>query len=172
MAGLFKNILMKKWREMGLKCKIWDSYRNPLRTYRKVRKWFKKPKMKIRFNKFYCFNKTDRVIFYFHSTDVIWKDKYDTPRHESNPYIRVILFGLFEMFITWEYGDVYCNDDTWEQILWTCYYCDNDIRKAYRTWPWYTNTTRTTTWDSTMLTLKAQFELMGVAWDETLMDEN
>ena len=73
--------------------------------------------------------------------DVQWKDKWDTPRHEENPFISIALFNKF--FFNWSWGlpeDVEEHwidiDDYWEQGLWWLYYCDKDINKARETWPW------------------------------------
>lgn len=155
---------------MGLKCKFWDSYSNPLRTIWKCRKWFKMPKIKWYFYKYYKWKNDDTPFIYFESYDVMWKDKFDTPRHEHDPFIKVIFFRLFCVEVKFTYDDIYCNDNTWEQMLWVLYYCGGDIKKAYKTWPWYNSETKNTTWDNSMLTLKAQIELIDVVWDSTLME--
>lgn len=157
---------------MALKCKIWNSCTNPFRTIWRCRKWFKMPKMKWYFYKYYKWKNDDTPFIYFESWDIMWKDKYDTPRHEYDPYIRFIFFRWLCIDIKLMYDDVYCNDNTWEQMLWTYYYCDNDIRKAYRTWPWYSNDTKTTTWDKSMMTKKAIKELQNIEWDTSLMQDN
>ena len=73
--------------------------------------------------------------------DLEWKDKYNTPRHEENPFVSIALFNKF--FFNWEWKlpkeveeHWIDNDDYWEQILWWFYYCDKDINKAKETWPW------------------------------------
>ena len=73
--------------------------------------------------------------------DVQWKDKYNTPRHEENPFITIGLFNYFFFNWTWKLPkeiekDWVDNDDYWEQGLWWLYYCDKNIEKAKETWPW------------------------------------
>lgn len=73
--------------------------------------------------------------------DVQWKDKYNTPRHEENPFISIALFNKFFFNWSWELPEGVeehwiDNDDYWEQGLWWLYYCDKDIKKAEETWPW------------------------------------
>lgn len=86
------------------------------------------------------------------SWDVGWKDKWETPRYERPPIymwfigtsstksieIGFILapcreaLGKYKGVGWWGSND----EHYWEQILWTVYYCDNDIVKARETWPW------------------------------------
>ena len=73
--------------------------------------------------------------------DVQWKDKWDTPRHEENPFISIALFNKLFFNWTWKLPkeiekDWIDNDDYWEQGLWWLHYCDKDIDKARETWPW------------------------------------
>ena len=82
--------------------------------------------------------------------DVMWKDKYNTPRYEVPPYIW---FHIYKLNLVW-YWDLSPNlylenpdnlvDDYWEQALWYLYYFDNtsygcdspNIEKAKGSWPW------------------------------------
>ena len=87
--------------------------------------------------------------------DVSWKDKYDTPRHEENPFVSIGLFNYF--FFNWIWDLPSClntdfmdNDNYWEQALWYLYYCDKDIKKAKETWPWYYNG-KENSWDDKFL---------------------
>ena len=73
-----------------------------------------------------------------------WKDKYDTPRFESNPHIYITLFNIIGINIIWGFNYDYNapaelrydSDHYWEQVLWCLYYCDGDLNKARSSWPW------------------------------------
>ena len=61
--------------------------------------------------------------------EVLWKDKYDTPRVELMPFIEIEwLWFVFRI----QRG---C-DQSWEQWLWVHKYCDGDAVKGKSTWPW------------------------------------
>ena len=84
-------------------------------------------------------------------SDVMWKDKYNSPRLEESPFTSIALFNYF--FFNWLYEipkkvethwtDI---DDYWEQALWYLYYASYnkekkgydklDINKSRETWPW------------------------------------
>lgn len=82
----------------------------------------------------------------FVTSDVQWKDKYDTPRYEGPPYIGINLFK-YSLIFYWEpyihqWDDL---DQYWEQALWYLYYTNTisqglndkpDIQKAKESWPW------------------------------------
>lgn len=155
---------------MGTGCKFWDSYKNPLRTIWRCRKWFKMPKIKFWCYKFYKQKNDNTPFIHFQSRDVVWKPKFDTPRHEYDPMIRFIFFRLFCLDIKFTYDDVYINDSTYEQMIWTAYYCDYDIKNAYRSWPWYNPDTKYTSWDKTMMTKKGLKEIENVEWDTSLLE--
>lgn len=155
---------------MVIECKFWDSYKNPLRTLWKVRKWFKMPKIRIWCYRYYRKKNDDTPLFKYRSMDVSWKPKLDTPRHEGDPAIRMSFFRLFCIDIKFSYNDVYINDSVYEQIIWTLYYNDNDIKKAYRTWPWYNPDTKYSSWDKSMMTKKGLKEIDDVEWDTSLLE--
>lgn len=146
-----------------------DSYENPLRTVWAVRKWFKLPKMKFWFYKLFK-EMEDKPFLYINSRDISWKPKFDTPRHEHNPYIKIFLFRKFVIEIQFTYGDALLDDTTYEQIIWTLYYCGNDMKKAYRTWPWYNPDTKYTSWDKSMMTKKGLKKIDDVEWDVSLLE--
>ena len=83
-----------------------------------------------------------------------WKDKYNTPRFETNPHIYITLFGVFGINIIWGFKydinapdeERYDVDKYWEQALWCLYYCDGDLEKARETWPWR-DMKEESTWD-------------------------
>lgn len=95
------------------------------------------------------------------STDVMWKDKYDTPRYEVPPYIWIHIWKI-NFIWWWEYSDKLGEtDDYWEQALWYLYYasCNKEkkgydelnINKARDSWPWQDYETKKSTWNNKFL---------------------
>lgn len=92
--------------------------------------------------------------------DVMWKDKYDSPRYEAPPFIWIYLFG-FEAYWYWNlYYTQYDDMDYWEQALWYLYYTDTisqglinkpDIKVAKESWPWQDYDTKESTWNDEFL---------------------
>lgn len=86
------------------------------------------------------------------SQDIMWKDKFNSPRYEDRPGCFIIFFGRdyhkhWQFSITVNAPKFYCNNDCtqtdyddnyWESILWYLYYADEynpqtkerDITKA------------------------------------------
>ena len=62
--------------------------------------------------------------------ELLWKDKFGTPRIELVPYLSIDWLG-YNLII--ERG----SDESWSWWLWVVEYNDNDIEKAKETWPWY-----------------------------------
>ena len=111
---------------------------NPFKTWLKVKKYFKRPKCKVNFflNPVYncpfwdlsCIAK----IIEIRISDVVWKDKYNSPRHEISPYVWICFFKRFGCSINWHIyyydefgekrqGDIYY----WEYLLDYIYYNKN-----------------------------------------------
>lgn len=97
------------------------------------------------------------------SSDVGWKDKYDSPRYEDPPYIWIHLFG-YSFIWFWElkppHYDMFDVEQFWEQALWYLYYYRNtsygcleapDISKAKKSWPWEDYETKKSTWSDKYL---------------------
>ena len=110
---------------------------NPLRTWWKVRKWFKFPKPSIYFGHIVTGlpmgfpNKWIEL----HCYDVTWKDKYDSPRFEFEPQINLELFKKYQLLLTFKTS----NDDVyWETILDIVYY-NKSLKEAIarNTWENY-----------------------------------
>lgn len=81
------------------------------------------------------------------STELGWKDKFNSPRFEFEP-----TFNIF--FFFWQYRISYSVDNAdkyWEMYLWWKYYSDEDIVKAEKTWQWFDSETKKSTWDKNML---------------------
>lgn len=77
---------------------------------------------------------------YYRVPKLRWKDKFDTPRHEQSPQIRIewLWFGIFLI-----QGE---DDIQWEQWLWIHKYCGGDEKKAEETWPWTNMKTGKSSW--------------------------
>ena len=154
-------------------------YNFPLRSALKFSKYFRMPKWKVYCGKWAMgfpiyllrFNK----ILDIYCGDVQWKDKYDTPRFIGGPYINIVLFRKWQLFI---YGccpdnDKKFEDQYWEMALWTFNYCNGDIKKAKKTWPWghltkYKDNMKIdmgSTWRSEFLNSKALQEL---GWSDSV----
>ena len=95
---------------------------NPLKTYYKVRKYFKFPKIKIKFGRVKEKNKAK--ILNIKSRDLEYKCKYRELVHVADPYIKIYLFNKFWIYIyftaefTNDLGDrETCSTLYWEQIL-------------------------------------------------------
>lgn len=128
---------------------------NPFRTMNKLKGVFipLKRKFVIGFRKGYhpfiwCSKPTPIQIV---SRDVMWKDKDDSPRYESPPYVWIYLFG-FEMYWYWT---TYNDSDYWEQALWYLYYYNTisyglseepNLELAKQSWPWIDHYTKQSTW--------------------------
>ena len=110
---------------------IWNNYikiyiKNPLRTYFKVRKWFNKLSIKIDMGKpmrtglFPIWEGNIPKLFYFFSSDLYWKNKYDSPRFEYPPHIEVIFFRKFKISIFFvRYIDKYTANEKLINLHWS-----------------------------------------------------
>ena len=100
---------------------------------------YKKPKWKVRFYKnrrFVLIPEKWRV------RELLWKDKFGTPRCEVPPYIRIewLWFGFHA---------IQGNDEQWEQWLWVHMYHDGNVDRAKKEWEWIDGQTKKSTWDDT-----------------------
>ena len=98
---------------------------------------YKKPKWKVRFYKnrrFVLIPEKWRV------RELLWKDKFGTPRCEVPPYIRIewLWFGFHA---------IQGNDEQWEQWLWVHMYHDGNVDRAKKEWCWIDGQTKKSTWD-------------------------
>lgn len=108
---------------------------------------FKPPRRKVYFGGRRYFHK----IFSFNSHDLLWKDKFSTPRMEHPP-TATIQFYKWSIMITWLPPKGVDEDDYWEQVLWYLYYYEEygsdkpDIKLAEEKWPWTYMGTEISTW--------------------------
>ena len=148
---------LNKWKWIYL------DIRNPFKTMNKLKGIFKPLTLYFRYSfkewDYYPVLWCSRPAFiHIMFRDVIWKDKYDTPRFEVPPYIWIHLYKL-NIILYWslsEYKDI---DDYWEQALWYLYYCNKDIKKARETWIWVDYKTKQSTWTDEFLTNKIRNEI-------------
>ena len=113
---------------IDFKIKHWVSVHlcNPLKTWKKAKKYFKKPKVKISFFSNPVFNcpfiwlENISKILDIESNDVMWKEKYDSPRHERSPYIWVCFFKRFGFSINWHiyYKNEFGEDENGDMFYW------------------------------------------------------
>lgn len=114
--------------------KIKNEFKNPFYHWWKVRKEFKRPKCHFIFKKnlwffgLYINRKYYNRFIHIRTSAVGWKDKYDSPRHEWDPFIQIVFFRKWHM--CWIFNWVDPNDpkshiksmSTWEAILSRIYY--------------------------------------------------
>lgn len=100
---------------------------NPFKTWWKARKYFKIPKTKVTF--YFNKNLSTAKILDIVSSDLMWKDKWNSPRHEDNPHICICFFKKFGIQIipriygTDEFGEKEEKDmHYWEYLLDYLYY--------------------------------------------------
>ena len=121
---------------------------NPKRTLKKLKGVFKPLKCYFRFGKtwdpiLWC---SKPSFIHIVTSDVQWKDKWNTPRYEGPPYIWI---HIYKWNLVWYWDlqphQIHLIDQYWEQALWYLYYNGNisygrldspDINKAKESWPW------------------------------------
>lgn len=101
--------------------KYFDLYwENPLKTYNKIKKYFKPLKSVIHVD---WYKSSCAKILEINSFDVLWKDKYDSPRHERNPIITISIFNHLHIRINFTKQDESLDDMVyWEAALNWLYY--------------------------------------------------
>ena len=109
--------------------KSWNKYHNPWYYWWKVRKVFKRPKAHFYYGKmtwffgFPCRKDYLNSILDIRFSSLGWKTKYDSYRHEWDPYISIVFFRKWQLL--WIFNWIDNNDDfshtrsmaTWEAIL-------------------------------------------------------
>lgn len=90
---------------------------NPLKTYNKIKKYFKPLKPTFYLGKTWG---SGAKILDIECWDLCWKSKWNSPRHEWDPYFKLALFNKWEFRITWSYiNDSGDNEsmEYWESAL-------------------------------------------------------
>ena len=135
---------------------IYLDIKNPFKTMNKLKGVFKPLKRYFKYSfkewdyypVLWC-SKPAYIHIMFH--DVMWKDKYDTPRFEVAPYIWIHIYKM-NLVWYWSYPKRrYLEDEYWEQALWYLYYSNSDIKKAKKTWPWIEFKSHKSTWKNKYL---------------------
>lgn len=87
----------------------------------------------------------------YSSSELAWKDKFNSPRHEWNPFFHIYFFHWqFCIRLNAPKSDRF--DDTyWEMWLWWKYYSKEDIIKAEKSWGWRDSKTELSTWNKNYL---------------------
>ncbi len=148
-SGFNPNIITIKKLELTPKEDL-DNMRNDF--IRRAKRFKNQPKSKGGFEKtfklfgnYYWINIGSPIKI--KSTELGWKDKFNSPRFEFEP-----TFNIF--FFFWQYRISYGVDNAdkyWEMYLWWKYYSDEDIVKAEKNWQWFDSETKKSTWDKNML---------------------
>jgi len=85
------------------------------------------------------------------SSELAYKDKFNSPRHEWNPFFHIYFFHWqFCIQLGAPKADRF-DDAYWEMWLWFKYYCKEDIIKAENTWMWKDSKTELSTWNKNFL---------------------
>ena len=97
--------IYKDWFYLEILDLVHININNPFKTWWKARKYFKRPSIKfyfglLRYNFPYANRDYIGKIIDISIQDVMWKDKYNSPRHERNPYVWICLFRLFRFEIS------------------------------------------------------------------------
>jgi hypothetical protein len=107
---------------------------NPFKTWWKARKYFKRPKISFHFfwklsqNCPIAYTKNVGKILDIYIDDVLWKDKYNSPRHERDPFIWVCFFKQFGFSINF---DIYYRNEFGERVVGNMYYWEYMLDYLY-----------------------------------------
>lgn len=110
--------------------KYFDIYiENPLKTYNKIKKYFKpiKPKFQIYFGL-----RNSAKIVELNIFDLTWKDKWNSPRHEFNPRLMFSLFNVIHIYIEWTLKQDSMDDMVYWEIALNWLYYGKDLAKAIK----------------------------------------
>lgn len=119
---------------------------NPIKTWWKARKYFKRPKMYFHFFLDPIFNcpyvslNSIAKVLDISVCDVQWKDKFNSPRFERSPYVWICFFRRFGFSIDFHiFYNGYLNKRTngdmeyWEYLLNYVYY-NKTLDDGYNQW--------------------------------------
>lgn len=115
---------------------------NPFKTWWKARKYFKRPKLQLStFSDSWRSYKRGGRILEIDCLDVMWKDKFNSPRHERSPHISILLFRKFGIRIDFhidyydEFGEKQNGDmEYWEYLLEWLHYKEKKTLRCYSAW--------------------------------------
>lgn len=166
MLRKLKNLHLDFDKNMILFNKYFNIFiENPLKTWWKAKEYFKFPKIEIHkvgklihkkvhteFGDYvddglywcpYVYTDKLKSILNIFSSDVLWKDKYDSPRHERNPIIWILFFKRIGFCITFnvtyldELGKVRDGNMYYWEFLLNYVYYEHDLKLALNaSGPW------------------------------------
>jgi hypothetical protein len=90
------------------------------------------------------------------TTQLGWKDKFESPRFEWPPQFTILFFGL-QFCIWWNApkleGEEYSNNDKYYEMIlhYLKYTVNKDIKEAEETWGWIDSDTKKSTWNENYL---------------------
>ena len=127
---------------------------NPFKTWWKAREYFKRPKLRFRtFTTSWRAYKRGGRILEIDCMDVIWKDKFNSPRHEQSPHISILLFNKFGIRVDFhidyydEFGEIQNGDMLyWEYLLEWLYYKEKNTLRCYSSWTGNSQLYKTIKW--------------------------
>lgn len=133
-GSLYSRLLYFFKHKIPFVSKLWNQYHNPWYYWWKARKYFKRPKAHFHIGKiewffgFPCRKDYLNSIIDFRMSGLGWKDKWNSPRHEWDPYIAITFFRKW--WIIWVFNWIDKNDKyshtrsmaTWEALLDFIYY--------------------------------------------------
>ena len=124
-------MLKKKWWKDRIE--LFNDYYNPFYIWWKCRKWFNFPHIHFHHGHIFwhygmpCSEEYYNKFIDFHMSALGWKTKYDSFRHEYDPYIAITFFRKWQLLWTFNYVTIEDKDSwvrniaTWEammDILW------------------------------------------------------
>lgn len=134
---------------MKFKDYIFFEIENPLKTYNKIKNYFKPLTRSTQFCKVYLgsgypllYQKYGKILD-IRAYDVVWKDKWNDPRHEYNPCVNIVFFNKWKIFIQWsfkEYDKGKLEDHSceyWEAALSWLYYKKDLYSSVKENTGWY-----------------------------------
>lgn len=126
---------------------FWICVENPFKTYNKIKKYFKPLKPQFYIGKTWGGGSKILDIICW---DLCWKSKWDSPRHEWDPYFKIVLFNMWEFRITWSYiNDAGDNEsmEYWESAL-NWLYFKKDLQSSVKdATGWEHFNSETNTWE-------------------------
>lgn len=134
--------------------KYWWEYNFPYYHWWSVRKYFKRPKAHLYIGKpmwFFGFPLSQYLnpIIDVRLHGLMWKDKWNSPRHECDPYFSIMLFEKWHFLWTFNWMDKKDEYDntrsmaTWEAVLDILYY-NKDIEWCKKRHVWLSKDYRIT----------------------------
>lgn len=127
---------------------------NPFKTWWKAREYFKRPKLRFStFSTSWRSYKHGGRILEIDCLDVMWKDKFNSPRHERSPYISILFFNKLGIRVDFhidyydEFGEKQNGDmEYWEYLLEWLYYKEKSTLKCYSGWTGNSQLYKTVKW--------------------------